>query len=62
VTVSYRALDTIVLVRMRQDPATQSYVTRRLGEGKSVGEIKRCLTGYVARQLFRHLEAPPATT
>jgi transposase len=57
-----RALHTIVLVRMRHDPTTQGYVTRRLAEGKSVREIKRCLKRYVARQLFRHLESSPSTT
>ena len=54
-----RALHTIVLVRMRQDPATKAYVARRLAEGKSVREIKRCLKRYVARQLFRQLQALP---
>jgi len=38
-----RALHTIVLVRMRQDATTKAYVQRRLAEGKSVREIKRCL-------------------
>jgi transposase len=51
-----RALHTIVLVRMRQDPETRAYVGRRLAEGKSIREIKRCLKRYVARQLFRDLE------
>ncbi len=56
-----RALHTIVLVRMRQDPATKAYLQRRLAEGKTIREIKRCLKRYVARQLFRQLEAlPPA--
>ena len=54
-----RALHTIVLVRMRQDPATKAYVARRLAEGKSIREIKRCLKRYVARQLFRQLQALP---
>jgi transposase len=55
-----RALHTVVLVRMRQDAATKAYVERRLAEGKSVREIKRCLKRYVARQLFRELEGLPA--
>ena len=54
-----RALHTVVLVRMRQDPETKTYVQRRLAEGKSIREIKRCLKRYVARQLFRQLEARP---
>jgi transposase len=57
-----RALHTIVLVRMRQDPFTKTYVSRRIAEGKSVREIKRCLKRYIARQLFRELESLPSTT
>jgi transposase len=56
-----RALHTIVMVRMRQDLETRVYVQRRIEQGKSIREIKRCLKRYVARQLFRKLEAltPP---
>lgn len=54
-----RALHTVVLVRMRQDSATKAYVERRLAEGKSVREVKRCLKRYVARQLFRQLQTLP---
>jgi transposase len=54
-----RALHTIVLVRMRQDPQTKAYVQRRTVEGKTLREIKRCLKRYVARQLFRQLESLP---
>jgi transposase len=54
-----RALHTIVLVRVRQDSATKDYVQRRLAAGKTIREIKRCLKRYVARQLFRQLEALP---
>jgi transposase len=56
-----RALHTIVMVRMRQDLETQQYVQRRVEQGKSIREVKRCLKRYVARQLFRQLEAsrPP---
>lgn len=57
-----RALHTIVMVRMRQDPETIEYVQRRVEQGKNVREIKRCLKRYVARQLFRQLEATPLTT
>jgi transposase len=54
-----RALHTIVLVRMRQHSETKAYVSRRLAEGKTIREIKRCLKRYVARQLFRQLESLP---
>jgi transposase len=46
---------------MRQDPATKAYLQRRLAEGKTVRDIKRCLKRYIARQLFRQLEALPST-
>ena len=56
-----RALHTIVIVRMRQDPRTKTYVARRLAEGKGIREIKRSLKRYVARHIFRELEALPKT-
>jgi len=54
-----RALHVVVINRLRHDKATQEYVDRRRSEGKSDREIKRCLKRYVARQLFRQLEAAP---
>jgi transposase len=51
-----RALHTIVLTRSRTDPATRAYVSRRLAEGKTLREIKRCLKRIIARQLFRLLQ------
>lgn len=54
-----RALHTIVLVRKASDPATRSYIARRVSEGKSPREATRCLKRYVARHLFRLLEALP---
>ncbi|WP_410575773.1 IS110 family transposase [Amycolatopsis sp. cmx-4-61] len=51
-----RALHTIVLTRSRIDPATRAYITRRLAEGKTLREIKRCLKRIIARQLFRTLQ------
>jgi hypothetical protein len=57
-----RALHTIVLVRMRQDSTTKDYVQRRLAQGKTIRDIKRCLKRYIARQLFRQLEALSSTT
>jgi transposase len=44
-----RALHTIVLTRSRIDPATRAYITRRLAEGKTLREIKRCLKPIIAR-------------
>ncbi len=51
-----RALHTIVVARLRDDPATRAYAARRRGEGKSVRDIRRCLKRTVARQLFKLLE------
>jgi transposase len=51
-----RALHTIVLVRLRDDPDTRAYLARRTAEGKSRRDVKRCLRRVVARQLFRLLE------
>jgi transposase len=52
-----RALHTVVLVRRQRDPKTQAYIDRRVREGKSTREAVRCLKRYVARHLFRLLEA-----
>ena len=52
-----RALNTIVLTRMRTDPDTRAYVQRRLAQGKTSKEIRRCLKRYVGRQIFRTLAA-----
>jgi transposase len=49
------ALWRIVITRMRSDPRTQSYVERRLKEGRSKPEIIRVLKRYVAREVYRHL-------
>ena len=46
-----------MLTRLQHDPATRAYAARRLAEGKTPREIKRCLKRYVARKLFRILEA-----
>jgi transposase len=51
------ALHTIVLTRLQHDPATRAYAAKRAAEGKTPREIKRCLKRYVARHLFRLLEA-----
>jgi hypothetical protein len=52
-----RALHTITLSRLRYDPGTRAYAARRQAEGKTDREIKRCLKRYIARQLYRQLEA-----
>jgi transposase len=51
-----RALHTVALVRLQDDPATRSYAARRRAEGKTDRQIRRCLKRYIARQLYRLLE------
>jgi transposase len=54
-----RALHTIVQSRIRYHGPTRDYMTRRTTEGKTGREIKRCLTRYIARDLYRLLENDP---
>ncbi|MFF1848043.1 IS110 family transposase [Streptomyces sp. NPDC058217] len=49
------ALHTIALVRMRYDPRTRLYVTRRTAEGMSKKDIFRCLKRFIAREVYKHL-------
>jgi len=49
------ALWRIVMTRLRSEPRTQTYLARRLEEGRSKPEIIRILKRYVAREVFRHL-------
>jgi transposase len=51
-----RALHTIILTRLRDDPQTRAYATRRTAEGKTHRDIRRCLKRFVVRQLFKLLE------
>ena len=45
------------ITRMTHDPDTRAYVERRRAEGRTTKEIRRCLKRYLARQLYRTLEA-----
>src|SRR6266540_1418541 len=45
-----RALHTVVVARLRDDPGTRAYAARRTAEGKSARDIRRCLKRAVARQ------------
>ena len=54
------AIHTIAITRMRCCPTTKDYVARRRADGKSSREIQRCLKRYIARELYRRLESPPA--
>lgn len=53
-----KALHRVVLVRMRYDSRTRTYVARRRQEGKSTKEIMRCLKRYVAREIYSQLLHP----
>jgi transposase len=54
-----RALHTILLSRRQHDPATIAYLQRRQHDGKTTREAIRCLKRYLARSLYRHLQAIP---
>ncbi|WP_096304721.1 IS110 family transposase [Jatrophihabitans sp. GAS493] len=55
-----RALHDIAKTRWRHDPRTVDYVARRRAAGKPDREIRRTLKRYIARELFRALEATQA--
>jgi transposase len=56
-----RALHTIIISRRKHHQPTIAYVERRLSEGKTQPEAIRCLKRFLARRLFRTLEATPQT-
>jgi transposase len=51
-----RALHTVALVRLRDDPVTRADAARRRAEGKSSREIRWCIKRAVARNLFTLLQ------
>jgi transposase len=52
-----RATHVVAGTRMRCDPETIAYVARRRAQGKTDREIRRCIKRYIARQLYRALNA-----
>jgi transposase len=56
------AIHTIAVTRMRCCPTTKNYGARRTAEGKSSREIQRCLKRYIARELYRALNASTTLT
>jgi len=52
-----RELHTIAQSRAQYHAPTQGYIARRTAEGKTSREIKRCLSRYIARDLYRLLES-----
>ena len=57
-----RALHLILLTRKRAHRPTIDYIERRVSERKTRREATRCLKRYLARNLYRLLENPPAMT
>jgi transposase len=55
------AVHTIVTTRQRCHPPTQAYTERRTAQGKTKREIRRCLTRYIIRDLYRLLKNPAQT-
>lgn len=56
------ALHTIALARLRWDPRTRTYLTRRRREGLTKPEAMRCLKRYIAREAYRKLINTPHHT
>ena len=54
-----RALHTVIVTRCRTHEQTRAYIARRVAEGKTPREARRCLKRYLARHLYRLLEHPP---
>lgn len=52
-----KALHYIAITRMTFDPGTKAYLERRIAEGRSRREIRRCIKRYLARHLYRTLNA-----
>jgi hypothetical protein len=47
-----RALHLAVISRLRLDPRTKAYATKKTAEGHSKMEIIRCLKRYLAREAY----------
>lgn len=56
------ALHMITVSRSRGHAETRAYIARRVAEGKTPREARRCIKHYLARRLYRLLENPPLTT
>jgi transposase len=55
-----KALYIIAITRAASCPRTREYIARRRAEGKTDGEIHRMLKRYIARELYRALNAATA--
>ncbi|MDP9906511.1 IS110 family transposase [Arthrobacter bambusae] len=52
-----KALHMVARSRMTFDPATVGYVEKRQAEGRTKKEIRRCVKRYLARRIYRTLNA-----
>jgi transposase len=52
-----KALHLIAISRMTFDPETIAYVQKRQAEGRTKKEIRRCVKRYLARRIYRTLNA-----
>lgn len=52
-----KALHLVALTRMTFDPETIEYVEKRQAEGRTKKEIRRCVKRYLARRIYRTLNA-----
>jgi hypothetical protein len=52
-----KALHYIAITRMSRDAGTKAYLERRIAEGRTRREVRRCIKRYLARHLFRTLNA-----
>lgn len=55
------ALHMVVVTRMTYDAQTREYVEKRRAEGCRDKEIRRCISRYMARRIYRTLNASSAT-
>lgn len=52
-----KALHYIAITRMSRHPGTKAYLERRVAEGRTRREVRRCIKRYLARHLYRTLNA-----
>jgi transposase len=52
-----KTLHLVALTRMAFDPETIEYVEKRQAEGRTKKEIRRCVKRYLARRIYRILNA-----
>lgn len=56
------ALHMVAVTKMTHDAETRTYVEKRRAQGRTDREIRRCIKRYLARRVYRILNASTATT